>query len=120
MAQVTLNLPEKIAQEARAEATRTKRRIEDVLQEWLERYTSELPVDMLADEHVLELSEMQMSEQEQDELSELLELNRENKLISHDRKRLDELLQLYGQGMVRKAEALKVAVQRGLRRPLAG
>lgn len=120
MAQVTLNLPEKIEQEARAEATRTKRQIEDVLQEWLERYTNELPVNLLADENVLELSEMQMSEQDQEELSDLLELNRENLLAPHDRKRLDELLQFYGQGMVRKAEALKVAVQRGLRRPLAG
>ena len=118
MAQVTLNLPPKIEQEARAEAARTKRRIEDVLQEWLERYTDELPIDLLADENVLELSDMQMTEHQQTELSDLLALNRENQLAPNDRKRLDELLQIYSQGMVRKAEALKEAVHRGLISPL--
>jgi hypothetical protein len=119
MAQFILQIPEKIEREARAEALRSQRRIEDVLQEWLERYTDELPIDLLADERVLELSEMQLPDHQQDELSELLALNRENQLSHADRKRLDELMHLYGQGMVRKAEALKVAVQRGLRHPLA-
>lgn len=120
MAQVTLHIPEKIEREAKAEAIRSKRRIEDVLQEWLERYADEMPVDSLPDDRVLELSEMQMPEYQQHELSDLLALNRENQLSSEKRKRLDELMRLYGQGMIRKAEALKVAVQRGLRHPLAG
>lgn len=118
MAQFILQIPEKIEREARAEAIRSQRRIEDVLQEWLERYTDELPVDLLADERVLELSEMRLSEHQQDELSELLAFNRENQLSNEDRKRLDELMHLYGQGMVRKAEAIKVAVQRNLISPL--
>jgi hypothetical protein len=119
MAQFLLQVPEKIEREARAEAIRTQQRIEDVLQEWLERYTDELPIELLADERILELSEMQMSEYQQRELSELLALNRENQLSSEQRKHLDDLMRLYGEGMMRKAEALKVAVQRGLRQPLS-
>jgi hypothetical protein len=34
------------------------------------------------------------------------------------RQRLDELMQVYRHGWVRKAQALQVAVQRGLRPPL--
>lgn len=33
--------------------------------------------------------------------------------------RLDELMHLYRRGLVRKAQALKVAVERGLRPPLS-
>ena len=120
MAQFTLQVPEKIEREAHAEAVRSKRRIEDVLQEWLERYAEELPVESLPDERIIELSDMQLSDYQQRELSDLLALNRENQLSTENRVRLDELMRLYGLGMVRKAEAIKVAVQRGLRRPLAG
>ena len=34
------------------------------------------------------------------------------------RRRLDELMHVYEQGLLRKAQALRVAVQRGLREPL--
>lgn len=120
MAQFILSIPDKVEREAHAEAVRSKRRVEDVLQEWLERYADQRPVESLPNERVLELSEMQMPEYQQHEMSELLALNRENQLSLEQRKRLDELMRLYGQGMVRKSEALKVAVQRGLRHSLAG
>ena len=115
---VTLEIPEHVERDARQIAERTQRRIEDVLAEWLGRFADELPVDMLPDERVLELCDLQMTPEQQRELSDLLERNRENQLTDQEAIHLDELMQVYRRGLVRKAEALKVAVQRGLRAPL--
>jgi hypothetical protein len=71
----------------------------------LERAATELPVEELPDEEVLALSE-------------LLSQNREDELESAGRRELDELMPLYEHGLLRKAQALRVAVQRGLREPL--
>jgi hypothetical protein len=81
-------------------------------------HQSKIDFDSLTNEKILELFEAQMPKQEQEELSDLLEINRERIMSSNERKRLDELMQIYGQGMVRKAEATKEAVRRGLIPPL--
>jgi hypothetical protein len=98
-------------------AARKHQQPEEVFQELLNRSITELPVDQLPDEQVLELADMQLPEEQQSEFSTLLEGNRENTLTPADRKRLDELMNVYSQGMIRKSEALKVAVRRGLRPP---
>lgn len=118
MVQITIDVPEQVERDARAVAARTQRRVEDVLQEWLRKYVAQIPIESLPDERILELSEMELSASQQEELSNLLARNRENQLSIRDRKHLDELMVIYRQGMIRKAEALKVAVQRGLRPPL--
>lgn len=59
-----------------------------------------------------------MSQGEQDELSALLARQREGALDDVARRQLDELMAIYRRGMVQKAQALKVAVERGLRPPL--
>jgi hypothetical protein len=59
-----------------------------------------------------------MPESQQQELSDLLADQRENQLTEAGRIRLDALMQLYQQRMVRKAEAIRAAVQRGLIPPL--
>jgi hypothetical protein len=115
---VTLEIPEDIERDAREVAERTHQRIEDVLTDWLGRGAAELPVDALPDERVLELCDMQMPSTQQQELSDLLALNRENSLTGKDVAQLDQLMQIYRRGLIRKAEALKVAAQRGLRPPL--
>lgn len=117
MVQITIDVPEQVERDARAVAARTQRRVEDVLQEWLRKYVAQIPIESLPDERILELSEMELSASQQEELSNLLARNRENQLSIRERKRLDELMVIYRQGMIRKAEALKVAVQRGLRPP---
>jgi uncharacterized protein YbgA (DUF1722 family) len=58
---------------------------------------------------------MQMESEQQEALSELLEGNRERQLNNEEANQLDELMQVYRSGLVRKARALKVAVERGLR-----
>jgi hypothetical protein len=104
-------------QRARAVAERTGRRIEDVLVSWINPDDS--PED-LSDEEVLALCDAQMSEDEQQQLSELLHRQREGLLGPADRPRLAELMDNYRRGLVRKARALQVAVSRGLRPPLGG
>ncbi|HVA91958.1 MAG TPA: hypothetical protein VNL71_19195 [Chloroflexota bacterium] len=116
---ITLELPEPLAHSARIVAARTSRRIEEVLVEWLDRAAVDLPVEMLPDDQVLGLRDLLMGDEQQDELSALLADQREHRLDARQRVRLSELLAMYRHGMVRKAQALKVAVERGLQPPLS-
>ena len=79
---------------------------------------AELPVEELSDEQVLSLSTMQLDHIIQTELSDLLAVNREGRLTNQQRLRLDELMQIYRHNLLRKAQAVKIAVERGLRPPL--
>lgn len=115
---VILQLPEEAIHSAKEVAARTQRRLEDVLVEWIDQAAAEVPVELLPDQQVLALCDMQMDREQQEELSDLLARNREGVLDQQERARLDELMQIYRHGLVRKAEALKVAVERGLRPPL--
>ncbi|NJL03202.1 MAG: hypothetical protein HC910_22505 [Spirulinaceae cyanobacterium SM2_1_0] len=114
-AQVTLELPEALAQQAKAVASHNQQRWEDVLLEWLTRAAAELPVELLSDEQVLNLCDLQLEPPQQDRLSELLSAQRESKLVPPEQIELAELMQRYRHGMVRKAAALKVAVERSLK-----
>lgn len=111
---VTLELPETLAQRAKEIAVLTNRRLEDVLVEWIDRASQELPVESLPDDWVLALCDMQMEQEQQEALSELLARNREGQLTNEEANQLDELMQVYRNGLVRKARSLKVAVERGL------
>jgi hypothetical protein len=113
--QVTLELPSELARNAREVAERTHRSVEDVLLEWLGRAATEIPVEELADEQVLAIADIQLSDEQQVELSNLLARQREGTLDDPSHARLDELMSVYRRGMVRKAQALQVAVTRGLR-----
>lgn len=118
MVTVKLNIPDNVADLAREVAANTHRRVEDVLVEWLDRASSDVPVEELSDEQVLTLANIQMDAKQQEELHDLLDLNREGLLEDKTRARFDELMDIYRRGLVRKSEALRVAVQRGLRPPL--
>jgi hypothetical protein len=85
---------------------------------WLQSVLSEMPVEALPDDEVLALTELHPSPEQQDALSTLLERNREKTLDDDERRRLDELMRVYERGLLRKAQALIVAVQRGLREPI--
>jgi hypothetical protein len=114
--QVILNLPDGLAKQVHEVATLTQRKLEDVLLEWLDRGRIEEPVIVtLSDEQILNLCDVQMSAPEQTQMSLLLGKQREGELQPGELEQLDRLLQIYRRGMVRKAEAWKVAVERGLR-----
>ena len=116
---VTLELPDSLVQSARAVAAQRNRRVEDVLVEWLDQAASEVPVELLPDDQVLLLGSLELSKADQTRLSDLLARQREGSLADADRPALDALMGTYRRGLVRKAQALKVAVERGLRPPLS-
>jgi hypothetical protein len=115
---ITLEVADEVIDRVRAVAGRTGRRFEDVLAGWLERDGAASP-DELSNEEVLALCDSQLPENEQKELSDLLWKQREEQISPAERPRLEELLGIYRRGLLRKAEALRVAVQRKLRPPLS-
>ena len=112
---VTIELPEEIAQQVRTVAAHTQRSFAEVLVDWIRRAGSEPVLELLADEELLAICDSQPDAPQQEELGELLERNQEGALSPNERNRLDELMRSYRVGLVRKAQALKVAVGRGLR-----
>jgi hypothetical protein len=75
-------------------------------------------VEELSDTEVLALTELQLTVEQQTLLRNLLVHNREGTLDTEGRRQLDTLMHIYEHGLLRKAQALRVAVQRGLRVPL--
>ncbi len=119
MESVTLELPESLATRVRETATRTQRQFEEVILDWLERLAVEPPLEALSDQQILALCHSQLPENRQEELQQLLQRNREGQLSQADHLWLDELMHHYRRGLVRKAQALKIAVERGLLPPIA-
>ena len=115
---VTLELPRDLAERAQQIAEQTRRSVEEVLLDWLGRGATDAPVELLTNEQVLALRDLQMSADEQAELNDLLERQREGDLDTGGRDRLDYLMKTYRRGMILKAQAIKVAVERGLQPPL--
>lgn len=112
---ITLELPETLVQRAKEVAALTHRRLEDVLVEFIDRAITDLPIESLPDKQVLALCDLQMEPEQQEVFSDLLGRNREGQLNDVEVRQLDELMQVYRRGWVRKARALKVAVERGLK-----
>jgi hypothetical protein len=109
---LTVDLPADVARRARAVATATNRRVEEVVVEWLGRAVADTPMEELPDAEVLELARGQMTDQDQATLSDLLE--RQAELMQAERVQLDGVLATYRRGLELKARALKEAVVRGL------
>ena len=82
---------------------------------WIRRAGAEPVLELLADEELLAVCDLQPEPDQEEALSQLLERNQEEKLSTVKRDRLKELMRVYRAGLVRKAQALKVAVTRGLR-----
>lgn len=91
----------------------------DILLEWLTHSFTEYPVKNLPDSQILALCNMQLDEPQQEALDTLLEKQREDELTSADSQELQFLMKLYRRGLIRKAKALKIAVDRGLISPLS-
>lgn len=117
--QVVLTLPRALVRSAEQVAARTRRPVETVLAEWLDRAAAELPVETLDDGSLLSLCDLALSPAEQAELDELLAKNREGLLDDAGKSRLDACMQVYDHRLLRKSQALREAVTRGLREPLA-
>jgi hypothetical protein len=116
--QITIEVSEQVVRQATQVAAQTERSVEEVLASWLEAAVSELPVEELSEEELLALTELRLTGEQQAALDDLLAQNREGTLGVEEKKQLDELMRLYEHGLLRKAQALRVAVQRGFVEPL--
>jgi hypothetical protein len=112
---VTVELPDELAQRARAIAARTERPVEDILVDWIRQGGARPVLELLSDEELLAVCDGEMDAAQQEELSDLLERAQEGAMPEAERRRLEELMQGYRAGLVRKAQALQLAVARGLR-----
>jgi len=78
----------------------------------------ELPIESMSDEEVLALANHRLSDEQDDELSELLTLKREGEIDEVGKQRLNEMMRIYQIGLLHKAQGLREAVSRGLCEPL--
>jgi|GEM_PF-3581891 hypothetical protein len=111
---VTLSIPDSLAESAEAEAQRTSQTVEAVLLSWLNRAGND-DLNTLSDDDLLVVCASRLEAAQQGDLSDLLERNREGLLDASSRERLQGLMAEYQRGTLRKAQALKIAVGRGLK-----
>lgn len=120
--QVTIDLPQETYKRAKRFAHLLNRDLSVVLAETV---VSSLPslsdeadalpsVSKMSDAMVLELANSTMAEEQDKRLSELLEKQRENLITASEKQELDELMQIYNEGWLRKTAGIVEAVQRGL------
>jgi hypothetical protein len=123
---VTLNLPEDLYQRAANFANLLGKDVMEVLVDTLilslapiGTQSGVMPaVATLSDQDVLALSESRLQPKDDERLSELLGKQQEGRLTQDEQFELLGLMQIYQEGLLRKAQALKESVQRGLREPL--
>lgn len=116
---VTVELSTELASQARALAVATNRRFEDIVTEWVGRGAAERAVEFASDGELLSICDSTLPASVQEELTDLLSRSRESQIDDRGRRRLDELMAAYRQGLVLKAKAWEKAVARGLRASLS-
>jgi hypothetical protein len=112
---VTVEIPDDLARQARDVAARTQRSFEDVVGEWIRMAGGEPVLELLSDQEVLAVCDATWDTGLQEELGDLLEQQREGELNPEQRSRLNDLMANYRVDLLRKSQAIKVAVGRGLR-----
>ncbi|MHC0063029.1 hypothetical protein ACWATR_08895 [Nostoc sp. UIC 10890] len=125
--QIIITLPDDIYQRAERFARLANRDVASILVDTIQLSIppvsgdiSDLePVSVLSDEQVLVLTELQMESEQDARLSELLDRQQSGTLNEGDRSELQTLIQVYQEGLLRKATALSEAVKRGLIEPLS-
>jgi hypothetical protein len=71
--------------------------------------------EQMSDDEALALADLRLADEEDASLSELLKLSGEGALDSDGQRELDEMMGFYERVLLRKSQALRVAVQRDLR-----
>lgn len=123
--QVTLTLPDQVWQRAEAWAQCTGREVADLLAETIElsldplgHADRERSLETWSDHAVFAAVESTMPADEDQRLSELLDRQQAATLSADERLELRALMQTYREGLLRKARAVREAVNRGLREPV--
>jgi hypothetical protein len=125
--QITITLPDDIYQRAKLFARLANRDIASVLADTIQLSIPPVSLDTLdlppiadlPDDQVLALTELQMEPEQDIRLSALINRQQANLITENERLELQALMQLYQEGLLRKATALSEAVKRGLREPLS-
>lgn len=123
---VVINLPDEVYHQAERLARAASREVADILVDtvmvalppFTQQPETAKAVTELSDEEVLTLTELQMEPRQDRRLSALLERQQAGGLTHEEHAELLVLMQLYQEGLLRKAQALHEAVRRGLRQPL--
>ena len=124
MTQLTLHLRDDVARQATTLAALEGKAVEDYLAGIVEQRLSADPQEALkqletfTDEDVLAMADLRLSPEEDARLGELLALNQEGQLPPSGKRELDELMQIYDQGTLKKAMGWAEAVRRKLRKPI--
>jgi predicted transcriptional regulator len=125
--QVTITLPDEIYQRAELFARLANRDVASVLADTIQLSIPLVrpnildlePISDLSDEQVFALTELQMEPDQDARLSELLDRQQAGLLAEDERLELQALMQIYQEGLLRKATAFSEAVKRGLMEPLS-
>jgi hypothetical protein len=124
--QVVVTLPDDLYHRAERLAQLTSREVAEVLVDTIalsltslsSQPASATPVTELTDDEVLTQAGLQMTTGQDRQLSTLLHRQQTGELSDMERSEMLALMQVYAEGLLRKAQALHEAVRRGLRHPL--
>ena len=125
--QITITLPDEVYQQIERFARLANRDVVSILADTIQHSIPFIRAEVLdlkaisdlSDEQVLELTELQMEPDQDVRLSELLDRQQAGILVENERLELQNLMQIYQEGLLRKATALSEAVKRGLMEPLS-
>ncbi len=123
---ITVKLSDDVLHRAELIARRVGRPVDDFLAEAIElsirplgtSWTEEAPLSDWPDEEILAAADSEMPSAEDQRLSELLDRQQAGSLTGTEHAELAALLRVYQEGLLRKAQALREGVRRGLREPL--
>ena len=124
--EITITLPDEVYQRAERLARLANRDLASILADMIQidlppvspDVTTLEPVSALSDEEILALTQLQMEPDRDARLSQLLACQQAGILTETERPQLQFLMQIYQEGLLRKATALSEAVKRGLIPPL--
>jgi predicted transcriptional regulator len=124
--EITITLPDEVYQRAERFARLANRDVASVLADTIQLSIPPIradvldlePVSNLTNAQVLVLTALQMESSQDVRLSELLDRQQAGLLVEDERLELQTLMQIYQEGLLRKATALSEAVKRGLIEPL--
>lgn len=119
---ITINLSDEVYQRAERFARLANRDVASVIADTVQLSISAVradvvdiePITTLSDQQVLLLTDIQMEPSQDARLSELLDYQQTGTLAEAERSELQALMQIYQEGLLRKATALSEAVKRGL------
>ncbi|MGB3267374.1 MAG: hypothetical protein WBA89_25885 [Microcoleus sp.] len=121
-AQITLNLPDEVYHQAELLAQQRHRSVSEILVETLEIFLlpTSKPVSELSDAEVIAQTQLRLQPIQEQRLSELLDRQQSGTIASVELAELQALIHIYETRLLRQAQALNEAVQRGLLEPLKG